>query len=230
MVWNPPGHNPGVHVPGTTVPIPYAMGLIPPMAPPNQEDLKRHAEVQAHRASVRDGRAANLKAQIGATVDDERKLALTVALAITLTDDDQMIVGGAKLGNLHQLCPTYFDATWQWTYDVRCLIQYSPQPVAVWFAREASDQGLPFDGSFKWTATTKWGRTKDHSRSGWRVGPSTFSHGDRPPFPAWVFPDGSCALSAVPLRRPSFGDVNFSPESLNKMVTKLRLDQPIAEA
>jgi hypothetical protein len=105
-MWNPPGHVPGVHVPGSTVPIPYAMGLIPPGPLPNPEALKRRAEAQALRAQMRNQRARSLRSQVAATADDERRLALAVALALTLTGDDQGIMGDP--GNLHELCPAYF--------------------------------------------------------------------------------------------------------------------------
>lgn len=231
-MWNPPGHIPGVHVPGTTVPIPYAMGLMgrPPAQPLNPEQIKRQAEVEAFRARTRKERAANLRSQIGATRDNERRLALAVALALTLTGEGQGIVGNPA--NLHQLCPAYFSPSWQWTHDRRCLIEYDPVPVAAWFAREANALRLPLDGTFTWTETIRWGRTKEHARSGWQVGPSTFEPGGRAPFPAWVFPDGSSALSAIPLQATRYQDAyspNFSPESLDTMVIKLKLDEPIVD-
>jgi hypothetical protein len=200
------------------------MGYVPAASAIDPEEAKRRAEAQAQRAAIRQQRIKNLRSQITATADNERRLALAVALALTLTGDDQGIIGDP--GNLHQFCPAYFDATWRWTHDRRCLIQYEPECVAGWFAREAAE--LPLDGTFTWTDTTRWGRTKEGARRGWQVGPSTFQHGDSAPFAAWVFPDGSCALSAVPLQsnvaRLS-NSPNFSPESLDTMVIKLGLDQ-----
>ena len=90
--------------------------------------------------------------------------------------------------------------------------------------------GLQVDGSFHWTTTSRWGATKQRSRDGWQVGSSTFLKGDRDHWPAWVFPDGSAALSAVPVdpKAPQYGNSpNFSPESLNVMVNRLGLDAPL---
>lgn len=225
-MWNPPGHQPGVHVPGTTVPIPYAMANAPAPYVISPEEARRKAEVAAKRREERERRLQNLTAQAHATRDSERRLALAVTIALTATSDDQAIMGDP--GDLHQLCPAYFGPNWRWTHDPQCLITYTPERVSRWFASEAAAISLPPSSTFKWIHTTSWGREKPRQRDGWCVGSSTFAPGGRPPFAAWVFPDGSYALSAVPEKPGKHSDLgNFSPSALDTMATKLGLDQPI---
>lgn len=174
-------------------------------------------------------RVANLRAHLAVATDQERRLALTVALALKVARQNRGAVGTPV--DLHALCPSYYGpgVRWGgWSADPRDLIKYEPQPIAGWFAREAAAQGLPFDGTFKWAHRTWWGRTKSFTQRGWMVGSSTLARGGFPPCSAWVFPDGSYALAEVP-EPPGLPLGNFSPECLLHMVVLLGLDKSLPD-
>ena len=201
---------------------------IPPSAPPSPEELARRADSGAAVVGCRDRRESILRAQIAATSDDERKLALSVALALTVTGEDQMLVGSSKLRDLHKLCPAYFSADWKWGCNPRSLICYSPEPVAAWFARVDSAKDLSFDGTFVWTGSMEMGENQDlfaNRLERWAFhvrtrGPAAISRmgvprRDMRPFRNAIAKEGSCVTR------------NFSPTSLEVLVTKLGLDQVV---
>lgn len=198
------------------------------MASAQAAEHQRQAAASAAVASDRRSREDALRARLGSASNEVERLCLGISLILTQTGNDGRGPGllSAQVDDLRAIAPRMVPATWKWNSDVRCLIVYEPKGIATWFAQEAARRSLPTDGDFTWTETLRFQRTRERATAGWRVGQSTFARGDSQVFDAWVFPDGGCALSAVPENykgKRSIGSPNFSPQAVGGLVWRLGL-------
>lgn len=154
------------------------------------EDAKRNAADAERKAAV---------ARIRSVGDPYARLAMTMALLVQYGSDGTAHHTKAYLPDL---CPEFISGGWRDSFtmlDYR--YSWTSAGIAAWFANMATARRVSPTGIFRYERRYRsilGGKYRPATRQGWQFhGGSTVQSGSEF-FPAWVFVDGTFALTAVP--------------------------------